>query len=454
MNKINELVSEVKLEKLGADILAEIAGFNQDTAFEYLNVQTVDKSVLSNIADSMITNHTEELVDFLLWKHSYKDQIEDNTYNSMLDAVTYNLCHESSNYTWDINSEKYLLKISEESTATNLKFVENVFEFLFNYYCDSPYMFVKNKDTNLDLENEDDKSLYLKILTISNLETDISKVDDDALKYRIASAINEYLEDKGYVFDKDENKYYIPIDDNKKYSIMKDIIERNFISYSENEHGFIVSTKDGKKELYIDSCSQYTISDDATAYHYNEERDFLKALDDISVKRIPYLEQKKFTLRKVLNKNNIPYSDRGNDEFVVNTNEGPLMLYVDSNGLYCSENSDGYGVCEKFMREFKKHINIIQTVDEDNADSATNETSYITLECTTHFNNKHNWVLHETRTFNDLKDGGCIDGHLQILDLKNSMKIVSDKELNELGYDDVWDVEWVVINQSSKKIAN
>ena len=75
MNKINELVSEVKLEKLGADILAEIAGFNQDEVFEYLDVQIVDKSVLSNIANSMITNHTEELVDFLLWKHSYKDQI-------------------------------------------------------------------------------------------------------------------------------------------------------------------------------------------------------------------------------------------------------------------------------------------------------------------------------------------------------------------------------------------
>lgn len=456
MNKINELVSEVKLEKLGTDILAEIAGFNQDEVFEYLDVQIVDKSVLSNIADSMITNHTEQLVDFLLWKHSYKDQIEDNTYNSMLDAVTYNLSGDSSNYIWDINSEKYLLKIPEESTATNLEFIERIFEFIFNYYSDSPYMFVKNKDTNLDLDNEDDKSLYLKILTISNLETDISKVDDDTLKYRIAPAINEYLEDKGYVFDKDENKYYIPIDDDKKYSIMKDIIERNFISYSENEHGFIVSTKDGKKELYIDSCSQYTVSDECTAYHFNEVSEFLAFLDSISVKRVSYTDMNNMILKKALDDNGISYKLNNDDEIIINTTSGPAELYVDTEGLYCLEDYEGIGIARHDIESFTKYVKAVYIEDKMdlNLDNLSKDDDYVTLECTTRYCSKHRWVLQETRTFDDAKTGGMIDSHLQILDLNHCMRFVSDEELNRLGYDDVWDVDWVITNQSSNKIAN
>lgn len=454
MNKNNELISEVQLERLGADILTEVVGFNQDTTCEYVEVEKVNEAVLSNIADSMIVNHAIQLADFLLWKQSYKEQIEDTTYQSMLDTVTYNLTHELSNYIWDDNSEKYLLKTPEKATDSKLEFIGRVIEYIFNHHSDSPYMFVRKRDIELDLNKDNDKALYNNILTIFNQNTDMSKLNDDKLIYSVIPIVNEYLKSKGYYFDKDEDRYYIPIDEDKKYSILKDTLENHFISYSENKYGFIVSTKEGDKEVYIDSCSQYTVSDEGTAYHYNEEREFLLALDKISVRRIPYLEQKKFTLRKFLDKNNIPYSNENKDEFVVNTNNGPLMLYVDSNGFYCSENPDGYGECEKFIRDFIERINITHTDNEGTTDNTTIESSYVTLECTTHFNERHSWVLHETRTFNDLKDGGCIDGHLQILDLKNSMKIVSDKELNELGYDDVWDVEWVVINQSSNKIAN
>ena len=454
MSKNNELISEVKLERLGADILTEVIGFNQDTSCEYLDVEKVNVSVLSNIANYVIKYQTEQLVDFLLWKQSYKEQIEDKTYNSMVYAITHHLSDESSNYMWDAGSKKYLLKTSTENTDSNLEFVKRVVEHLFDYHSDSPYMFVRKKDVELNLKKEADNSLYRTILTISNLDTDISKLSDSVLKYSIAPVVNEYLESKGYYFDKDENRYYIPIDEDKKYSMLKDVLENHFMAYSENEYGFVVSTNEGNKELYIDSCSQYTISDDATAYHYNEEREFLIALDNIAVKRIPFLEQKKFTLKKALNKNNISYSNRENDAFIINTTEGVLSLYIDSNGFYCSEDDDGYGTCKKFIPEFIEYINSIYIFNENTTSDTSNESSCTTLECTTYLSAKHNWVLHETKTFDDLKGGACIDGHLEILDIKNGMKLVSDNELNKFGYDDVWDVEWTVISQSSNKIAN
>ena len=455
MNKINELLSEVKLERLGRDILAEIIGFNQDTGFEYIDVQKVDKSVLSNIADSMIVNHSDELIDFLLWKHSYKDQIEDSTYQSMLDAVTYNLSCESSNYIWDINSEKYLLKIPQQSTLVNLDFVESVIKLIIDNDYNNAYIHVRNKDTKLDLENEDDKSLCNKILTCSNLETDISKIDNDILNYQIKPAINEYLESKGYIFDNEEDRYYIHIDEEKKYSIMKKIIEDNFISYTEDDNVFTVLSGSGKAWwVYIDSCSQYTVSNEYMSYEFNEVDDFLEHLENISVKKLSYIDMNNFILKKALHDENISYEINSSDEFIVNTTSGTITLYIDTQGLYCLEDSEGSGICRDNISSFIEYISNICTDDKNDSNSDDIlDTNYVTLECTTHYSSKHRWVLQETRTFDDANNGGMIDSHLQILDLNQFMRFVSDDELNKLGYDDVWDVEWVILNQSSNKIA-
>lgn len=93
-----------------------------------------------------------------------------------------------------------------------------------------------------------------------------------------------------------------------------------------------------------------------------------------------------------------------------------------------------------------KESEVLMHLEEIEGD-LSNKDKY-TLENATYINHEKNWLLQETRIFDDENDGAMIESYLQVLDMSNNMAQVEDEMLDN----DVWSVGWDKINSFTKKI--
>lgn len=460
--KNNQEISKLNYNAIGEGILTEVKGFGLEV-YEFVDLKTYSKETIFNIAKEFIEKHEEATINYLKWCFALIDDYDEATYDAMFDAVSKYTEIGNDNYYWNNYLQKYVPS----------KFLNNAYEALKN---ELP-MFVQ-----YDFENDLD--------CVQGYGAVISLVINNS-KYEIYNDNEKYIFrdiDSDLCYPKDTTELIDTICKLANIDIYnKRIIKRYLKNYKQVGEDVLYnevaegSSGDSLYWINISSLSPETIEiigkefvesnpEEAEKFAeyilgigneyptiYNLVEDTIKE-NVLKLEKDNYYWDSKFSqvtprailldLEKFLSLNGISFTHNVDDGEYIEVgieNYGIIKIHGLNYNDIVGESSD-YCMVIDGVSKYVKENEILMHIEQLNKSFSSN--AKYTLENATYINYENNWLLQETRIFDDVNNGSMISVHLQVLDMANHMAVVDDKILN----DDVWSVEWSKINSFVKVI--
>lgn len=460
--KNNQEISKLNYNAIGIGILEETIGFNQDL-YEFVDVETYSDETIFNMAKEFIENHAEETIDYLKWCFALIDDCDGKTYDVMFDIVAKYTEIENDSYYWNNYIQKY---VPSEFLNNACDALENELPMFVNYKFENDLDCVNGygalisliiNNTKYEIFNDNEKYIFRDVDSDLCYPKDTTELIDVLYKLTNIELYNKrivkrYLKNYKQVGEdvlynevaegsNGDSIYWINISSLAPETI--EIIGKEFVDSNPEE-------AEKFAEYILGIGNEYPTI-------YNIVEDTIKE-NVLKLEKDNYYWDSKFSqvtprailldLEKFLSLNGISFTHNVDDGEYIEVgieNYGIIEIHGLNYNDIVGESSD-YCMVIDGVSKYVKENEILMHIEQLN-NSFSSNVKY-TLENATYINYENNWLLQETKIFDDENDGVMINTHLQVLDMTNNMAVVDDEILN----DDVWSVDWVKINSFTKKI--
>ena len=450
-----QLISILNYNAIGEGILNETIGFNQDL-YEFVDVKTYSDETIFNMAKDFIENHAKEAVDYIKWCFALIDDCSEKTYDVMFDIVYKYTKAENKNYYWNDYLEAFVsreflnnaLTALEEDTLESYSYeVKNdLGEYISININDDKYKILNDNEKYI-FRNKDEDIYYTK-----NVEELLDYIYKLANKKSYDERIlNKYLKNYGFIGrdvldhevtngDSEDSLYWIDI-----YSLSAETIEsigREFVKFypkeAEKFAKYVLGMENEYPNIYdfVEGIIQENVLKLEKDYCWNSK------LSQVMPRQVL------LDLEKYLSSKGVTFIHKTDDgeyiEIPLSNNSSARICGFSYNDIvgessHYSVDINGEELC---LDESEILIHL-----EEIKGTLSSKDKY-TLENATYINHEKNWLLQETRIFDDENDGVMMESYLQVLDMTNNMAQVEDEMLDN----DVWSIEWDKINSFTKKI--
>lgn len=460
--KNNQEISKLNYNAIGEGILEEIMGFNLDL-YEFVDLKTYSNETIFNMAKEFIENYEEETINYLTWCFALIDDYDKATYDAMFDVVSKYTEIGNDNYYWNNYLQKYVpsefLNNAYEALKNELPmFVK--YDFENDLDCVQGYgalisLIINN--TKYEIFNDNEKYIFRDMDsdlcypkdTTELIDTICKLADIDIYNKRI---VKRYLEDFKRVGEdvlynevaegnSEDSIYWISINSLASKtieSIGKEFIESN-PKEAEKFAEYVLGIGNEYPTIYplVENIIKENVLElEKECYYWNSKFSQVIQRDIL------------LDLEKYLISNGIAFTHNTDDGEYIEIgieNYGIVEIYGLNYNDIVGESSD-YCMVIDGVEKYVKEDEILMHIEKLH-ESFSNHNKYV-LENATYINHEKNWLLQETRIFDDENDGAMISTHLQVLDMTNNMAFVDDEVLNDY----VWSVDWVKLNSFTKKI--
>lgn len=350
-------IKDINTNNLGRDIFELVK--RKTSVLEFVEVDKITKENLSNVATLILDNHQDKLVEYFLYKSKYKNDLRTEVIQVFSNIIEGQILDV---YYFDKSYNKYISRIINMSKSISVEdkmkeIFSSVIEEERYIYVDRDCLSVENSELMLEINDE--------LLKLAVLNIEPYKIAEGSISENLNNLIIKYLESKGYAYKELEDICYIPIPEEEKMSKVRNILDKLYIKYEEREKekDFIVSdrTTNGVKEveLYIDSCSQYTINKKSSAYHYSNEDKFIEHLTLIL--NLVKLDKAELEMKKLMNdldENNILYEILNSKSVLIiskvgkkeiSINENSCLVIEDETSIHTTNDKNNYLDLIKFV---------------------------------------------------------------------------------------------------------